>query len=293
MQLATELACTKRQAASATDELHLARDELERLSRTSDAAEAAVLQLQGDAADTAAALAELQAERDSALQSLEKQGAQLQVRPCCRDHVRKSWWLRDRHCVPVRMREACCTRALAVQEMELMHRDARSDAATLRRHCAELKAAADAAQDAHAAQLESAAAQWEFRLSQREAELLAAQQLLQGQLARTRGQMRAVEEEAREARGALQREAEGQRELRSELEGARRRLRDADAVAEAARAAAGQRDEEVRTLHGQVWKRRPFWSPRVRQAGRLLSRANDCCPDDKTWCLRVCTALCS
>lgn len=80
VQLATELACTKRQAATLTDELHLARDELARLAHTSEAAEAAVLQLQADAADSTAALAELQAERDSALLSLEKQGAQMQVR---------------------------------------------------------------------------------------------------------------------------------------------------------------------------------------------------------------------
>lgn len=133
-----------------------------------------------------------------------------------------------------------------------MHRDARSDAATLRRHCAELKAAADSAQDAHAAQLESVAAQWEFRLSQRESELLAAQQLLQGQLTATRVQMHAVEGEAKEAREAVRRESEGQSGLRAELQDALERVRAAEAASEEANAAAGHRDDEVQTLHGQV-----------------------------------------
>jgi hypothetical protein len=80
VQLATELLCTKKQAAASKDELRRALAEIFGLRGKKDASEAAVLKLQAVIVNARCDMVGLQEERDSALASLSTQAAQMQVR---------------------------------------------------------------------------------------------------------------------------------------------------------------------------------------------------------------------
>jgi hypothetical protein len=143
-----------------------------------------------------------------------------------------------------------------MQEMELMHKDARSDAAALRRHCAEMKAASEAAKEAQRVQLESMTAQWEFRLSKRESDLLATQQLLKSQLATFEVQCESMQQELKDAKTALVQQqnasALGREKLDREVQEAKMLAVEATAQNKEHEQQILQKDAEIIHLHRQV-----------------------------------------
>jgi hypothetical protein len=143
-----------------------------------------------------------------------------------------------------------------VQEMELMHKDARSDAAALRRQCAEIKAASESATEAHSVQLESITAQWEFRLSKRESDLLATQKVLKSQLSTFQQHSQSMQQELKDSKAAFSQEqqsaARGLVKVKQELQEARVLADEAKAQCLDQEQKAHQKDAEIKSLHRQV-----------------------------------------